>query len=149
MRKFFYLIISLIFFSSFGLMGKLFAKNKGGTYMIKTVKIGEIKTEMVGDINKTDVMNVFLRIGWGAETTSRIAFKPTEDLKAGDGIQVTIEKMYEEPELNEEKEAATGEVTEASAPWFAGRGCCCFRPEGAGGFSRGWRTRASGTGNPR
>ncbi len=33
MRKYFYLIISLILFSSFGLMGKLFAKKKGGKIM--------------------------------------------------------------------------------------------------------------------
>ena len=80
--------------------------------MVKTVKIGEIQTEMIGDINTTDVMNVFLRIGWGAETTSRIAFKPAEDLKTGDGIRVIIEKEYEEPEPEEEKEATVDEVSE-------------------------------------
>lgn len=81
--------------------------------MVKTVKIGEIQTEMIGDINTTDVMNVFLRVGWGAETTSRIAFKPAEDLNTGDGIRVTIEKVYEEPEPEEEKETATGEAVDA------------------------------------
>jgi hypothetical protein len=85
--------------------------------MIKTVEIGEIETEMIGDISTADVMNVYLRIGWGAETTSRIAFKPAEDLNTGDGIRVTIEKVYvepdPEPEPEVEKEAATDEVAEA------------------------------------
>ena len=81
--------------------------------MIKTVKIGEIQTEMIGDISTVDVMNVLLRVGWGAETTSRIAFKPAEDLNTGDGIRITIEKVYEEPEPEEGKETATGEVVEA------------------------------------
>ena len=83
--------------------------------MIKIVKIGEIQTEMTGDISTTDVMNVLLRVGWGAETTSRIAFKPAEDLNTGDGIRVIIEKVYEEPEPEEEKEAATGELAETTA----------------------------------
>ena len=66
---------------------------------------------MIGDINTTDVMNVFLRIGWGAETTSRIAFKPTEDLKTGDEIKVIIEKVYEEPEPEAKEEVPAGEVS--------------------------------------
>jgi len=84
-------------------------------HMIKTVKIGEVQTEMIGDISTADTMNVYLRIGWGAETTSRMAFKPAEDLNTGDGIMVTIEKVYEEPEPEPEpaEEAAAGEVTEA------------------------------------
>ena len=81
--------------------------------MIRTVKIGEVQTEMIGDISTADVMNIFLRVGWGAETTSRIAFKPAEDLNAGDGIMVTIEKVYEEPEPEPVEEAAAGEVAEA------------------------------------
>ena len=80
--------------------------------MVKTVKIGEIQTEMIGDINTTDVMNVFLRVGWGAETTSRIAFKPAEDLKTGDEIKVIIEKVYKEPEPEAKEEVPAGEVSE-------------------------------------
>ncbi|MFC1875359.1 hypothetical protein ACFLY3_04355 [Chloroflexota bacterium] len=82
--------------------------------MVKTVKIGEIQTEMIGDINTTDVMNVFLRIGWGAETTSRIAFKPAEDLKTGDEIKVIIEKVYEEPEPEAKEEVPATETSEPS-----------------------------------
>lgn len=82
--------------------------------MVKTVKIGEIQTEMIGDINTTDVMNVFLRVGWGAETTSRIAFKPAEDLKTGDEIKVIIEKVYKEPEPEAKEEVSAGEVSESS-----------------------------------
>ena len=72
--------------------------------MIKMVQIGEVETEMIGDIGIADVMNVYLRIGWGAETTSRIAFKPAEDLNTGDVVKITIEKIYEEPEPEPEPE---------------------------------------------
>lgn len=103
--------------------------------MIKTEKLGEVKTEMIGDVSTTDVMNVFLRIGWGAQTTSRMDFNPAEDLKAGDGVIVIIEKVYEEPEpetepaeeapadetaealkAEEEKEAPVDETAETSTP---------------------------------
>lgn len=77
--------------------------------MEKTVKIGEIETEMTGDISTSDILNVFLRIGWGAETTTKMEFNPAEDLNTGDGIRVIIEKVYQEPEP--EPEVAAAEVT--------------------------------------
>lgn len=83
--------------------------------MEKTIKIGEIETEMIGDIGVDDILNVFLRIGWGAETTTRIEFKPAEALKAGDGVKIVIEKVYQEPE-SEPAEAAGEAKAEGEVP---------------------------------
>lgn len=87
--------------------------------MEKLIKIGEVEVEVIEDISTTDTLNVLLRIGWGAETTSQIDIKPEADLKAGDGVKIIIEKIYEEPEPEPEpvpeatEEAAAGETTEA------------------------------------
>jgi len=84
--------------------------------MIRLEKIGEIETEMTGDITTNDTMNVLLRIGWGAETTTGMTIKPAEDLHTGDGVRVIIEKIIEEPdpepEPRPEAEAAAGEAAE-------------------------------------
>lgn len=56
-------------------------------------KIGEVQCEMTSDVQKTEDLKVLLRIGWGAETTGKIEFKPSEDLKKGDKVKVTIEKL--------------------------------------------------------
>ena len=89
--------------------------------MIRLEKIGEIETEMIGDIATTDTMNVLLRIGWGAETTTTMTINPAEDLHTGDGVRVIIERIIEEPDPEPEPvpedEAATegapaGETTE-------------------------------------
>jgi hypothetical protein len=82
--------------------------------MIKTVKLGEIKTKIIDEVKKTDELKVLLRMGWGLEITGRLAFSPSEDLKIGDEIKVIIEKVYKEPEPEAEEEAVAGEeVTEA------------------------------------
>ena len=87
--------------------------------MEKLIKIGEVEVEMIEDISTSDTLNVLLRVGWGASTTSQIVIKPEADLKAGDGVKVIIEKIYEEPESEPEpvpettEEAAVGETAEA------------------------------------
>jgi len=81
--------------------------------MKTTVKLGEIQTKIIDDVKKTDELKVLLRIGWGAETTSNLSFKPTEDLKIGDEIKVTIEKVYEDTETEGEEEATAAEVSES------------------------------------
>ncbi len=80
--------------------------------MIKTVKLGEIQTKIIDEVKKTDELKVLLRIGWGAETTGKLTFNPAEDLKTSDEIKVTIDKVYEEIEIEEEKEATAEEVSE-------------------------------------
>lgn len=81
--------------------------------MIKTVKLGEVQTKIIDEVKKTDELKVLLRFGWGGELTGKIAFNPSEDLKVGDEVKVVIERVYEEPEPEEEKEKVAGEVTEA------------------------------------
>lgn len=56
-------------------------------------KLGEVQLETTADVKKTEDLKVLLRIGWGAETTGKISFKPSEDLNKGDKVKVTIEKL--------------------------------------------------------
>jgi hypothetical protein len=56
-------------------------------------KLGEVQAEMTDDVTKTDDLKVLLGIGWGAESTQVISFKPSEDLKKGDKVKITIEKL--------------------------------------------------------
>jgi len=56
-------------------------------------RVGEIQTEMTSDVKSTEELKVLLRINWGAETTGKIAFKPPMDLKKGDKVKITIEKI--------------------------------------------------------
>ena len=72
--------------------------------MIKTEKLGEVKTKIIDEVKKTDELKVLLRFGWGAELTGRLSLNPSEDLKIGDEIKVIVERVYEEPEPEEEKE---------------------------------------------
>jgi hypothetical protein len=84
--------------------------------MESNVKLGEVQFKMTGDVKTTEDLKVLLRWGWGAETTNKMAFKPSEELKIGDGIKVTIEKVVIVPDPVEEKVeetvAETGEVQE-------------------------------------
>jgi len=56
-------------------------------------KLGEVQCEMTADVEKTEDLKVLLRIGWGAETTGKISFNPSESLKKGDKVKVTVEKI--------------------------------------------------------
>lgn len=71
--------------------------------MESNVKLGEVQLEMTGDVKTTEDLKVLLRWGWGAETTNKMSFKPSEELKVGDGIKVTIEKVVIVPDPVEEK----------------------------------------------
>jgi hypothetical protein len=55
--------------------------------------LSEVKLEMTADVKKTEDLEVQLRMGWGYVTTGKIAFKPSEDLKKGDKVKITIEKV--------------------------------------------------------
>ena len=81
--------------------------------MESNVKLGEVQLEMTGDVKTTEDLKVLLRWGWGAETTNKMSFKPSEELKVGDGIKVTIEKVVVIPDPVEEKvEETPGEAVE-------------------------------------
>ncbi len=56
------------------------------------VKIGEAQSEMTADVKKTEVMKVRLQVGW-SDKAKEITFKPSEDLKKGDKVKITVEKV--------------------------------------------------------
>jgi hypothetical protein len=56
------------------------------------VKIGEVTTEMTDDVKKTDDMKPSLKVGY-SDKTKEITFKPLEDLKKGDKVKITVEKV--------------------------------------------------------
>jgi hypothetical protein len=56
------------------------------------VKLGEVQSEMTGDVNKTDGLQVFLKIAY-SDKMKQVGFKPSEDLKKGDKVKITIEKV--------------------------------------------------------
>jgi len=56
------------------------------------VKIGEVQSEMTGDVKKTENLNVSLKVGY-SDKAKQITFKPSEDLKKGDKVKITVEKV--------------------------------------------------------
>ena len=60
--------------------------------MATAVKLGEVQSEMTADVKKTDNMKVLLRVDW-SDKMKEITFKPSEDLKKGDKVKISIEKM--------------------------------------------------------
>ncbi len=56
------------------------------------VKIGEVQSEMTGDVNKTENLKVRLQVSY-SDKTKEITFKPSEDLKKGDKVKITVEKV--------------------------------------------------------
>jgi hypothetical protein len=57
-----------------------------------SVKIGEVTTEMTADVKKTEDMKALLKVGY-SDKSKEITFKPLEDLKKGDKVKITIEKV--------------------------------------------------------
>ena len=60
--------------------------------MATAVKLGEVQSEMTADVKKTDNLKVLLRVDW-SDKMKEITFKPSEDLKKGDKVKISIEKM--------------------------------------------------------
>ncbi len=56
------------------------------------VKIGEVTSEMTTDVKKTEDMKVSLKVSW-SDKMKEITFKPLEDLKKGDKVKITVEKI--------------------------------------------------------
>ena len=56
------------------------------------VKIGEVTSEMTADVKKTEDMKVSLKVSYSDKTTET-TFKPLEDLKKGDKVKITVEKI--------------------------------------------------------
>jgi len=56
------------------------------------VKIGEVTSEMTADVKKTEDMKVSLKVSW-SDKMKEITFKPLEDLKKGNKVKITVEKI--------------------------------------------------------
>lgn len=56
------------------------------------VKIGEVQSEMTGDVKKTENLSVSLKVSY-SDKVKAITFKPSEDLKKGDKVKITVEKV--------------------------------------------------------
>ena len=56
------------------------------------VKIGEVQSEMTADVKKTDALKVLLKVSF-SDKMKEITFKPSEDLKKGDKVKITVEKV--------------------------------------------------------
>jgi uncharacterized Zn finger protein len=56
------------------------------------VKVGEVQSEMTADVKKTEDLRVRLSASW-SDRIKEITFKPSEDLKKGDKVKITVEKL--------------------------------------------------------
>ena len=56
------------------------------------VKIGEVTAEMTADVKKTEDAKFLLRVGC-SDKTKETTFKTLEDLKKGDKVKITVEKI--------------------------------------------------------
>jgi len=56
------------------------------------VKIGEVQAKLSADVKKTEDLGVHLRVSY-SDKLERAKFKPTQDLKRGDTLKITIEKV--------------------------------------------------------
>ena len=63
---------------------------EGGVYV--TVKLGEVLSRMSADARKEDELIVRLGVR-GLNMLEIVSFKPSEDLKRGDKVKITIEKV--------------------------------------------------------
>ncbi|MDO9211146.1 MAG: hypothetical protein Q7V48_10440 [Deltaproteobacteria bacterium] len=57
-----------------------------------SVKIGEVQSKVSADVKKTDEVNVDFKVSYSSKLEA-VKFKPSEDLKKGDTVKITIEKV--------------------------------------------------------
>ncbi len=57
-----------------------------------SVKIGEVTAEATSDVKKTEDVKVQLRVAYG-DRVKEMSFKPLEDLKKGDKVKITVERV--------------------------------------------------------
>lgn len=55
-------------------------------------KLGEVQAKMSADVKKTDELSVSLKVSY-SDKLETVKFKPSEDLKKGDTVKITIEKV--------------------------------------------------------
>ena len=56
------------------------------------VKNGEVTSEMTADVKKTEDIKVSLKANY-SDRIKETTFKPLEDLKKGDKVKITVEKI--------------------------------------------------------
>jgi hypothetical protein len=56
-------------------------------------KIAEVQSQVIRDVKKTEILRNVMRINFGSETTNKVEFKLTDDLKRGDKVKITFEKI--------------------------------------------------------
>ena len=57
-----------------------------------SVKIGEVTAEVISDVKKTEDVKVHLKVFYG-DRVKEMSFKPFEELKKGDKVKITVEKV--------------------------------------------------------
>jgi ribosomal 50S subunit-recycling heat shock protein len=58
------------------------------------IKLGEVETKMSANVKKTDELKVRLKGKLCCcNKVETVKFKPSEDLKKGDKVKITIEKL--------------------------------------------------------
>jgi hypothetical protein len=57
------------------------------------VKLGEVQSEMTGDVKKTEDLGILLRVAHSGWKAKEVTFKPSEDLEKGDKVKITVEKV--------------------------------------------------------
>jgi ribosomal 50S subunit-recycling heat shock protein len=57
-----------------------------------SIKLGEVQAKMSADVKKTEELSVSLKVSW-SDKLETVKFKPSEDLKKGDTVKITIEKV--------------------------------------------------------
>ena len=55
-------------------------------------KIGEVRAKLLADVKKTEDLGVHLRVSY-SDKLEGAKFKPAQDLKKGDTLKITIEKV--------------------------------------------------------
>ncbi|MFA5760925.1 MAG: hypothetical protein WC877_04110 [Dehalococcoidales bacterium] len=63
---------------------------------MEPVTIGQVEANMTTDITTDEELRVLLRIIYSAKCTEA-PFKPAEELKRGDKVRITLEKVSEAP----------------------------------------------------
>jgi len=56
------------------------------------VKLGEVQSEITGNVKTTEQLKVLLRVTW-ADKLKEVFFRPSEELKPGDKVKITVEKL--------------------------------------------------------
>ena len=56
------------------------------------VKIGEVQAKLSADVKKTDELGVHLRVSY-SDKLEVAKFKAAQDLKKGDTLKITVEKL--------------------------------------------------------